>query len=160
MRTCSSSTCVSEVVVPCADLVLTCWLRVRGSAARRSAQAVRGLRVISASFLSPRRLRWVVTCAGLAHAACRPRAPLRAGLVTALLPCPCARVRAGGGGASAGEGTHGYVLTRPATALLTVCFSHSPANGGPGAPRAPRAHHACRDCPPGGAQASLHHPWV
>lgn len=88
------------------------------------------------------------------------RAPLRAGLVTALLPCPCARVRAGGGGASAGEGTHGYVLARPATALLTVCFSHSPANGGPGAPRAPRAHHACRDCPPGGAQASLHHPWV
>lgn len=40
MRTCYSSTCVSEVVVPCADLVLTCWLRVRGSAARHSAQAL------------------------------------------------------------------------------------------------------------------------
>lgn len=40
VRTCYSSTCVSEVIVPCADLVLTCWLRVRGSAARRSAQAL------------------------------------------------------------------------------------------------------------------------
>lgn len=54
---------------------------------------------------------------------------------TSVVPrCTCAEP--GGGGASAGgTGTHGYTVTHPATALLTVCVSHGPANGGPGVPR-------------------------